>query len=154
MQVRIFTIPIVEGESPCDELNKFLRSVKVLEIRKEFINDSSGCFWSFCVLYLPHLAEEVSSTRIQRKVDYKNVLTDKQFAVFNELRKIRKHLAEDDAVPPFAVFTDAELAEISKLEKIEPSGFSHISGIGVKKIEKYGIEMCRLYEEIQNQSGE
>ncbi|MBR6355074.1 MAG: HRDC domain-containing protein [Paludibacteraceae bacterium] len=70
------------------------------------------------------------------------------FAVFSQLRSIRKQLAEQEAVPAYAVFTDSELAEIAKLESIEPNAIQTISGIGQKRVEKYGIALCNKYNEL------
>ena len=46
------------------------------------------------------------------------VLDGRTFEVFSKLRVFRKQIAERDAVPAYAVYTDAELAEIAKLERI------------------------------------
>lgn len=149
MQLKFFTITVDSDEETIDDLNRFLRSVKVLEIKKEFVNQpDGGSFWSVCVTYLPQATDINSSrSRIQRKIDYKEVLTSDEFEVFSKLRKIRKLIAEKDAVPPFAVFSDAELAEIVKLEKIDIESVSKIDGIGKKKVEKYAIDMLRMLNE-------
>ncbi len=84
------------------------------------------------------------------KVDYRQVLQEEEFARFCELRKIRKQLADDDGVPPFAVFTDAELAEIAKMNPPSPLAMKKIHGIGEKKVARYGEQMCSLYRKTLN----
>lgn len=37
MQYKIFSIPILNGEEEQENLNKFLRSVRVVESRKELV---------------------------------------------------------------------------------------------------------------------
>lgn len=52
---------------------------------------------------------------------------------------IRKQIAKDEAIPAYAVFTDAELAELAKMEGVlSLAKMKTVKGIGEKKIEKYG----------------
>lgn len=144
MQIQTFLIPVYETLTQEHEVNRFLRTVKVLEIKRELIVIDNSAFWAICVLYLGSVAQEkILSTK--EKIDYKNVLSPENFAVFSRLRKIRKKLAERDAVPAFAVFTDAELSEISKLNKISVETIKGIYGIGAKRAEKYANEFSDLY---------
>ncbi len=159
MQIKTFTVPAFSESGHTDELNRFLRANRILEIKKEFVNGDNGAFWAICVTYLPMMAEGAasslpfSSAGHREKVDYRNVLSENDFLRFSILRKIRKVLAESDAVPPFAVFTDAELSEVAKLELLTPQAMKKINGIGSKKVEKYGAELCRLFEEQQKSAG-
>ncbi|MBR5550853.1 MAG: HRDC domain-containing protein [Muribaculaceae bacterium] len=153
MQIQVFTIPIFEGEEELNAMNKFLRSHRVAEIQKTFIPTASGGSWSFCITYLDSV--KVVDPEIKKgKVDYRNVLNEKDFALFCEMRKVRKQIAEKEAIPPFAVFTDAELAEIAKLEKFTLSAMKSISGIGEKKIEKYGEYFLGIANETSRQFDE
>ena len=72
------------------------------------------------------------------RVDYRELLDEASFKRFSALRQIRKKVAQDDAVPPYAVFTDQELAELARIELLSPEAMKKIKGIGEKKIEKYG----------------
>lgn len=151
MQLKFFTIPLFQDDDKEEEVNKFLRTVKVLEIKKELIqHENIGSFWAVCVTYLPHNTESFSlKGRIIRKTDYKDVLSEQEFEIFSNLRKIRKEIANKDAVPPFAVFSDAELAEIVRLNPIDIAGISKIDGIGKKKVEKYACEMITMLNNMQ-----
>ncbi len=150
MQLEQFLVPIGSDKSLFENVNKFLRSNRILDIKKEFVNCNNGIFWAICVTYLP--TPQLNIDRItagggtcREKIDYKSVLTEQEFERFTEFRKIRKLLSADDAVPPYAVFTDAELAEIAKHENINKSILLSISGIGKKKVEKYGEQLCTIY---------
>ena len=142
MQVKIFTIPLLAGETLTEEMNQFLRSQRVIEIDKQIVMQNHVAFWSFCITYLP-VGGGTSGER-REKVDYKQVLAEREFAVFSRLRMIRKQLADSDAVPAYAVFTDAELAEMAKIENIDIAKMRAIPGIGAKKMEKYGVEICKI----------
>ncbi len=147
MQVKLFVLPVFADKDCVEELNLFLRSNRVLEIKKDFVNAPSGQYWAFCVTYLPMGSHQMPVTERREKVDYRNVLSEVEFERFSALRKIRKRIADDDAVPPYAVFTDAELSEIARFEEVTPDLLLKIGGIGKRKVEKYGNEMCRLLSE-------
>ena len=42
------------------------------------------------------------------------------------MRKLRKQIAESEAVPAYAVFTDAELAEMAKLEVLDTASIQNM----------------------------
>lgn len=146
MQIRIFTIPLLGDEQGLSELNHFLRANKVIDIRKELAQSGGSAFWTFCITYMlsSHSAADAApaSTTRPSKVDYKEVLDETTFARFARMRKLRKQIAESEAVPAYAVFTDAELAEMAKLEVLDTANMLKIPGIGKKKVEKYGNAFC------------
>lgn len=154
MQLKFFTIPIICKAEDEETLNKFLRSVRVLELKKELVRIENSVFWAVSVLYLPGSSGEVGQITVKGKVDYKNILSESEFAKFCQFRKIRKHLADLDAVPAYAVFTDSELSAISRLDDVSVSSLKGINGIGVKKLDKYGVKFCELFAQmIQNEEG-
>ena len=148
MQERIFTVPCIGGEEINEELNRFLRTNKVVGVAKQFYSIDGNAFWSFCVEYLN---VPVMQTDKKEKVDYKNVLDSEAFAVFTKLRTIRKQFADEDGVPAYAVFTDAELAEISKLGEITEGNVKAIHGIGDKRVDKYMSRFIELLNADENQ---
>lgn len=143
MQIKIFTIPIIDSEQMEVSLNAFLRSHKVLQVERQAINTGQGAYWSFCITYIEGSKERSSDKRNEKspkeKPDYKKLLNEGDFGRFSAFRAIRKQLADADAVPAYAVFTNAEVVEIAKLgEKATLAEIRKIPGIGIKKIEKYG----------------
>lgn len=148
MQVRVFTLPLFDNAAATEELNAFLRGQKVLTIDKQQVTVDGQAFWTFCVTYLlQNNAGGVAQGQPRAaKIDYKEVLDTDTFAVFSRLRSIRKQIAEQEAVPAYAVFTDSELAEIAKLENIDIVSLQTIPGIGVKRAEKYGVVLCETYK--------
>jgi superfamily II DNA helicase RecQ len=135
MQIKIFTIPIMAGEMLMDEMNVFLRSKKVLQVKEHLVNhDSEGVFWCYSVRYVDDVA---AAEREKVKVDYREVLDDATFKRFSALREIRKRVGQEDGVPAYAVFTDAELAELAKLETLTLEAIKQLKGVGEKKAEKY-----------------
>ena len=101
--------------------------------------------WSFCVKFIETKIQEQAVKR-----DYKQELDEETFKKFSTLREIRKAIAMEDAVPPYAVFLDEELASLAKLDVITISELQKIKGIGQKKIEKFGQ---KLLDKIQILNG-
>ena len=74
----------------------------------------------------------------RQKVDYRQVLDEATFQRFSRMRELRKQLALEEAVPPFAIFSDAELAALAKVEPLTIAAMLGVKGVGEKKVEKYG----------------
>ncbi len=152
MQIKIFDILAAAPEQEIEEVNKFIRGHKVVDIDKQFYVSSDNVgHWSLCVTYLfaANHQPQGSSFEKREKIDYKEVLSAEDFEKFTKLRVIRKKLATDDAVPAYAVFTDSELAQIAQLPSIEASLLKRITGIGDKRIAKYGNLICEKYKEAE-----
>ncbi len=66
--------------------------------------------------------------------------------LFEQLRKLRKQIADEQAVPPYVVFADSSLRLMSHLQPQTIDAFSEISGVGSHKLARYGP---RFVEEIQ-----
>ncbi|HCC06874.1 MAG TPA: DNA helicase RecQ [Clostridiales bacterium] len=58
--------------------------------------------------------------------------------LFEILRQLRKEISVEENVPPFVVFSDATLKEMSSRYPISKAQILNISGVGEVKYEKYG----------------
>lgn len=151
MQQKVFTVPMMGGDEANEELNRYLRGQRVVSVDKEFCIVGGAGYWTFCVTVADGPVRPVSSPGGRaEKVDYREVLDERSFAVFARLRAIRKLLAAEDAVPAYAVFTDAELAELSQVDPLDERSLAALPGIGSKRMEKYGREMLRRFHEEQD----
>ena len=153
MQYKFFRISVFGDDATEEEMNRFLRGHRVLTTSREFVSDGQSSFWAFVVEYLENgkpVSETFSRAGTREKIDYRNVLSESDFARFRVLRECRKAIAEADAVPAYAVFLDEHLAEMSKLAELTLAGMRKISGIGEKKSEKYGARIIALFAEKQN----
>jgi len=135
MQIKLFTIPIGDSGAAVEEMNRFLRGNKILEVENHLISNANGAYWCFCVRYIERTF--ISGSATKAKVDYKQVLDEATFQKFSKLREIRKKVAADEGIPAFAIFTDEELAGLAKLETITEQTMLSVKGIGDKKVERY-----------------
>jgi len=144
MQIKLFTIPITDSGALLEEMNRFLRANKILEVENQLVSNERGAAWCFCVKYLPMAASFQRSEQV--KIDYKNLLSEEKFKVFSELRALRKQIAAKDAVPAYAVCTDQELADIARLTEINETTLKAVKGFGDKKFEKYGLAFIEWFK--------
>jgi len=79
-----------------DELNRFLRGRRVLEVCHHFVDEGANSRWCFLVEYLEGEIKGGYGTSSPRaRVDYKEVLDEASFARFVRLRTVRKKLADE-----------------------------------------------------------
>lgn len=138
MQFKLFTVSVLDTEPENEKLNQFLSSHKVIEVDKQLISLHGMHYWTFCVKYLIGEVPTRNNLKYPEKIDYREVLSENEFKRFANFRTIRKQLADSEALPAFAIFTDAELAEMAKFEILTKATMLEIKGIGEKKMQKYG----------------
>ena len=58
--------------------------------------------------------------------------------LFERLRRLRKRLADERAIPPYIVFSDVSLRQMARDYPANERDFIHISGVGEKKLQEFG----------------
>jgi len=159
MPYRIFQIPSYGCTESEQALNNFLGNHRILCVTPEFVNAGSHSFWSFCVDYLEQGSgsKDNGAGRRRSKVDYKEILEPDEFALFARLRDLRKELAQAEAVPVYAIFTNEQLAHIVQQRASSKASLHSISGLGDARINKYGervVELTRDYWSKLNEKSE
>jgi ATP-dependent DNA helicase RecQ len=69
---------------------------------------------------------------------------DVNIALWEALRECRRVFAEDQGVPPYVIFHDSSLQEMCITLPQDMSAFSLVSGVGERKLEKYGPAFVRI----------
>jgi ATP-dependent DNA helicase RecQ len=64
--------------------------------------------------------------------------------LFEALRSLRKEIADREKVPPYVVFADSTLRELSEQCPLNPNDMLKIKGVGEMKLEKFGGEFLRV----------
>lgn len=73
--------------------------------------------------------------------------TDYHEDLFTALRVRRKELADEKDVPPYVLFSDATLKELSRYFPVTKEDMLTIKGIGEKKYEQYGETFLQVIQE-------
>ena len=74
-------------------------------------------------------------------------LSAKDQLLFDELKKLRKNLAQEQDVPPYIIFGDKTLEQLVALKPLSDFELEDVYGLGEKKIEKYGDFIVRTIED-------
>ena len=93
------------------------------------------------------MGEEKVLFKEERKVQ--RIVEDNELFII--LKNLRREIAENEGVPPYIVFGDNTLKEMSLRMPINKEQLLDISGVGEKKIDKYGDEFInKVKEYIEN----
>lgn len=66
--------------------------------------------------------------------------------LFEELRELRKDLAEENNVPPYIIFADKSLHDMCQLMPRNKDEFLLVNGVGQSKLERYGKQFLKVIE--------
>ena len=106
---------------------------------------------SFPTIYVPDGGRDVLLGK--RRVLRKGAVATKQITqndpLFEELRKIRKKLADDAGVPPFVIFSDKTLQDMCSRKPQTEDEFLEVNGVGTSKLEKYGEAFLRAIHDFK-----
>ena len=67
--------------------------------------------------------------------------------LFARLRQLRKQIADREDLPPYIIFSDVSLSEMSEMMPLTDVEFLNISGVGHIKLDKYGEEFLAVINE-------
>lgn len=143
MRFHVFTIEVRDPGPGQDALNAFCAQHRVADVEKRFVDQGSHSYWTFCVATLD--GEDSSRPPAERKrIDYRELLNEADFAVYAELRGLRRSLAEHEGVPQFALFTNEQLAAMVTRRVTTATALGEIEGVGKARIDKYARHFVPL----------
>ncbi|KPA12378.1 HRDC domain-containing protein [Candidatus Magnetomorum sp. HK-1] len=157
-QYKFFHIPIKYSNDSESELNQFLKANHIVQIQHELIKEDNTAYWSFIVEYMVNGTENKSfindNNKTRSRIDYREVLSPKDFAVYAKLREWRKNKAQEESVPVYTIFTNEQLANISEKRIQSKSNLQKIDGIGEARVNKYADTVIKIVAEINKQQKE
>lgn len=127
-------------ESDCAELNAFLAAHRVLRTERQFAEGR----WCFLVEYDERGDGGLGRAWRGPKVDYREVLSEEDFATFAKLRDVRKRLADGEGVAVFAVATNEQLAQFVREKAKTLAALKTVAGFGSARAEKYGAAFLEV----------
>ena len=153
MKYKFFDIPACNPEASEAALNAFCSQHRISFIEKHLIADGANSYWSFCIAWLDGEAAPTLAAdhRSKPKVDYKQILSETDFSLYLELRNYRKELADQQNVPPYALFTNEQLAAMVEQRIITKTDLMQIPGVGKSRIDKYGDSFLQKLRTLFNQ---
>ncbi|ENJ9655177.1 DNA helicase RecQ [Clostridium botulinum] len=88
----------------------------------------------------------IKVSKIEKKVKADNELLD-------ILKQLRKAISQEESVPPFMIFPDATLKELSEYMPTKEEDLLKIKGIGERKAEVYGERFIKSITEYMDEKG-
>ena len=85
-------------------------------------------------------SQRSSTTSTRRSKEPAVALSDLESMLFEELRALRKRLADEQGVPPYVIFHDATLREMAQLQPKDGHELLGLTGVGESKLERYGAQ--------------
>lgn len=140
MKFQFFSVSAQSPEESQQLLNSFCAQHRVLTVEKQFVDLGAESYWSICVTTIEGNTQGMSklSDNKRERIDYKEVLSERDFALYAQLRNLRKSLSEQEGVPAYALFTNEQLAAIVTRRVNTELELAQIEGIGKARQEKYG----------------
>ncbi len=91
------------------------------------------------ILYgrVPFIVLMKKETRQEEKLSFREV--DYNETLFARLKDVRKDIAKVKGLPPYIVFNDKTLKEMSSLKPDDEAAMLRVSGVGSRKMEQYGF---------------
>ncbi len=94
-----------------------------------------------------HLREVTETGRKKRSSTSRTVIERTNQPLFERLRNLRKTIADENGVPPYVIFHDKTLHEMAAIQPLDLEHMNEISGVGEKKLERFGKAFLHEIEE-------
>jgi superfamily II DNA helicase RecQ len=154
--LNFFSVPALSPATAQAELNLFMQQHRVVHVEKQWVADGAASFWSLCITVvvgagaLPQAlrapSNSVGTKSGTAKIDYRDVLEPADFAVFAELRNLRAATAQAEGVPPYALFSNEQLACMVRERVITATQLRAIDGVGEARVSKYAAGFLALLQ--------
>jgi hypothetical protein len=86
----------------------------------------------------------VKGTPDGRDPDWRSILSEENMKLFEALRAWRTVRARQDAVPPYVLLTNVQLAEVANLRPRTLAALREIPGLGESRIERFGKDVLAV----------
>ena len=132
-----FFISPFSEPSATAELNNFLKAHRIINVEKRLIDGDRGTGWVFLVEYTDFEGGK-SSYVMSSKIDWRDVLSPSQFAVYDMLRKKRKELGDKTKIPLYGILSNEQLALMAQNPPKCKEEFIKIKGVNELKYKQFG----------------
>ena len=99
-----------------------------------------------------HLRKEIAKAKKAGTRKSQSNVAEADRALWEALRACRKRLSEEEGVPPYVVFHDATLMDMLAIRPRNRMEFSAVSGVGDRKLERYGDDFLAVLNKAANGS--
>ncbi len=136
MQFKFFAIPVCSPEQDEEELNKFLRSHRVLTVERHF--NPEKAYWAVAVEYADqNPTAEAPPLHRREKTDFTIGMTEEEKERFEKYKNTRRRLATERGVPAYLIFTNDELSILAHVPVLNAETVRNVKGIAPSRLNDY-----------------
>jgi superfamily II DNA helicase RecQ len=147
VKLRFFAVPMFDGDQESQELNRFLSTNRVVTLERHFVADGSRSAWAICVGYLDRGGRPALEQGPGKRVDYREILSESDFAVYAKLRSLRKLMADNEGLPAYTFFMNEQLAAMVQQRTTTLKALEGIPGVGAARVKKHGAAFLEVLKD-------
>ena len=154
MQIRVVTLKFSPALGGFDDepLRDLLKDKEVLSISDHFFLKDGSPYLVVVVTYNVLRPEEESpasaqSARQRKREEWREILKEGDWPLFNSLRDWRNTQAKEEGVPPYVICTNRQLAPIAHGRPPSLTKLASTEGFGKAKVERYGGALVKIVSE-------
>lgn len=154
MLVKIISLAFhsASGGFSDEELRDFIKDKEVIAINDHLFVRNEIPYLTLIIKYFPLRAEteqkpagQAQQQRPKGDESWKEGLSEADMGLFNLLRDWRSTQSRKEAVPPYVLATNRQLASMVKKRPQSLLELAKVEGFGKAKIEKYGQEILKIF---------
>ncbi len=149
---KTFTVPIPSDGVSEENLNRFLKSKRIIWVQHRLIEHPKVPLYSFLIEYAEDetVAAPVRGTASSGAKHSKNPSTEEVASsievkerrdAFWRMVQTRKEMAQRLDQSAYTIMTNAQLKSIALLDDVKLSDLKRVKGVGAATAEKYGAEI-------------
>ncbi len=108
-------------------------SLKASEVKNRLAQAAKG---NYKLIY-------VASERLETE-EFVDPAEGNKYSLFEKLRVLRKEIADRENIPPYVVFADSTLRELSSLRPTDGESMLQVKGVGENKLDRFGEEFLSV----------
>jgi superfamily II DNA helicase RecQ len=147
--IRIFTLKFKDSVESFDDsvITDFFSDKEIKKWEAHFFERKAGNYWTIVVEYESLISQSnviPSKKNVKKNEGYKELLKEQDWPLFNRLRDWRGEKGKSDGVPPYIIFTNLQLGQLTVKKPLSLNAFQEIEGVGDVKKKKYGNEIIQI----------
>ena len=149
MHVKIFSLKFDANYGGFNDevIQDFLKDKQVISIQEYFFKRHEVPYLTLVIQYsfgIQGFENRSGNFQPKQQQDWKQELSESDMGLFDLLRNWRLQRSKKEGVPPYILFSNAQLSKIVKARPQSETELGKIDGVGQAKIEKYGNEILEI----------
>ena len=149
MLIKIFTIEFNAQSKSFDdaEIVAFLKDKVLLSVKDYLIEEGGKKFLAVVITFsVKEQRELIGAKNVGQSKDWEKLINVDNQPLFEALKNWRRDESKRQGLPPFIIFTNKQLADITVMGPKTLNHLSQVDGVGPQKLNRYGDLILSLVE--------